>query len=97
MNTNKLIEKLENFFSQSEKKQREKSEKLRKIIDKLERKKAKLEIETLIVKKNDMISERYHELDRQLNVINNLIEKARLQIKQLQPDDSLPNNPDSQD
>ena len=96
MNTNKLIEKLENFFSQSEKKQREKSEKLRKIIDKLERKKAKLEIETLIEKKNDMTNERYHQLDRQLNVINNLIEKARLQINQPQPDDNLPNNSDSQ-
>jgi hypothetical protein len=96
MNTNKLITKLENFFSLSEKKQKEKSEKLLKIISKLERKKARLEIETLIEKENNMTSERYHELDSELNVIDKLIEKARSQISQPQADDSLPNNPDSQ-
>ena len=96
MNTNKLITKLEKFFSLPEKKQKEKSEKLLKIISKLEHKKARLEIETLIEKENDMTSERHHELDSELNVIDKLIEKARSQINQLQPDDILPNNPDNQ-
>ena len=94
MNTNKLITKLEKFFSLSEKKQKEKSEKILKIIDKLKHKKDKLEIKILIEKENDMTSERFHELNSQLNVINQLIEKARLQIRQLQPVDSLSNNPD---
>ena len=53
MDTNKLIGKLENFFDLSKNKQKDKRDKLLKIIDKLENKKSKLEVEVMEASKID--------------------------------------------
>ena len=85
MDTTKLVGKLEDFFDLSKKKQRKKHDKLVKIIGKLEKKKASLETE-LADEAGDVDGERYHELKRELQVISELIDKARQQEQASQPD-----------
>ena len=77
MSTNKLLEKLENFFDLSRQKQQKKHHKLLKIIEKLEDKKAGLEEELIAAGKADDTSARYHELDKELKVVSKLIKKAK--------------------
>lgn len=77
MGTAKLVEKLENFFDLSEKKQRKKHYKLLEIIEKLEKKQARLVHEVEQERKAGADSERYHELNRELDVISGLIRKAK--------------------
>jgi uncharacterized protein involved in exopolysaccharide biosynthesis len=74
MGTNKLVEKLEDFFDLSKKKQRKKHDKLLKIINKLEKKQSRLKQK---VKKADADSSRYQDLERELQVISSLISKAK--------------------
>jgi len=76
MDTAKLVGKLEDFFDLSKKKQRKKHDKLSKIIGKLEEKKTSLEIE---LAGRDANGERYHDLKQELQVISDLIGKARQQ------------------
>ena len=76
MDTSKLIDKLENFFDLSKKKQRKKHDKLVKIIHKLEKKKSRLEHKARKEKEIDAASSRYHDLERELQVISKLISKA---------------------
>ena len=83
MGTNKLIEKLEDFFGLSEKKQQKKREKLLKIIRKLEEKKIALEQDVVEESEIDETSARYHELNHQLKVLSKLIKKAKKQEAQL--------------
>ena len=78
MDTTKLVGKLEDFFDLSKKKQRKKHDKLLKIIGKLEDKKASLEAE-LVEEAGDVDGERYRDLKRELEVISELIDKARQQ------------------
>ena len=77
MGTTKLIEKLEKFFDLSEKKQREKHEKLQEIIHKLEKKKSALEKKLQKERKINATSSRYQGLERKLLVITRLINKAK--------------------
>ena len=77
MGTNKLVEKLEDFFDLSKKKQRKKHDKLLKIINKLERKKFRLERKAQKEREFDSTSSRYQELERELLVISRLISKAK--------------------
>ncbi len=84
MDTTKLVGKLENFFDLSKKKQRKKLDKLLKIIGKLEEKKAALEAE---LAGSDPQSDRYQEFEQELQVVTELIDKARQQEQANQPDD----------
>ena len=77
MGTNKLIDKLEDFFDLSKKKQRKKHDKLLKIIRKLNRKKSVLEQRLQKEKESDAGSSRYQDLERELQVISGLISKAQ--------------------
>ena len=77
MGTNKLVEKLEDFFDLSKKKQRKKHDKLLKIINKLEKKKYRLEHKAQKEKETDATSSRYRDLERELQVISSLISKAK--------------------
>ena len=77
MGTAKLIEKLEDFFDLSRKKQRKRHDKLERIIDKLEKKQRKLERELEQARKKGSDSEAYHELIREMDVISDLIRKAK--------------------
>jgi hypothetical protein len=85
MDTTKLVGKLEDFFDLSKKKQRKKHDKLLKIIGKLEKKKAPLETE-LAEEAGDANGERYRDLKRKLQVISELIDKARQQEHASQPE-----------
>jgi hypothetical protein len=76
MGTSKLIDKLEDYFDLSKKKQRKKHDKLVKIIHKLEKKKSRLEHKALREKEIDATSSRYHDVERELRVISKLISKA---------------------
>ena len=77
MDTNKLIGKLESFLDLSTKKQKDKHDKLLKIIQNLENKKVKLEIEVMEESKNDETSNRYLELSKELKVLSELVKKAK--------------------
>ena len=77
MGTNKLVEKLEDFFDLSKKKQRKKHKKLLKIISKLEKKKSRLEEKAHKERASDATSRRYQNLERELLVISRLINKAK--------------------
>ena len=76
MDTAKLVGKLEEFFDLSKKKQRKKHDKLLKIIARLNEKKAALEVE---LAGGDAQSERHRELEQELQVMSELIDKARQQ------------------
>jgi len=77
MDTNKLVGKLEEFFDLSKMKQKDKHNKLLKIIEKLESKKSRLEVEVMEESKNDETSTRYQDLSKELKVISELIKKAK--------------------
>jgi hypothetical protein len=77
MDTNKLIGKLEDFFDLSKNKQKDKHDKLLKIIEKLENKKVKLEIEVMEESKNDETSNQYYDLSKELKVLSELVKKAK--------------------
>jgi hypothetical protein len=79
MDTAKLVGKLEEFFDLSKKKQRKKHDKLLKIIGNLEDKKSSLEIELAEEAGKDVNGERYLALKQELQVISDLIDKARQQ------------------
>ena len=77
MGTSKLVEKLEKFFDLSKEKQQKKHEKLLKIINKLEKKKSRLEQKAQQEGVIDSTSSGYQDLERELQVISSLISKAR--------------------
>ena len=77
MGTNKLIGKLEDFFDLSKNKQKDKHDKLLRIIEKLETKKVKLEIEVMEESKKDETSNRYLDLSKELKVLSELVKKAK--------------------
>ena len=96
MDTAKLVGKLEEFFDLSKKKQRKKHDKLLKIIDKLNEKKSMLEIELTAEAGNDPQSQRYQDLEQELQVISELIDKARQQDEDNQADADGDNGPGSE-
>ncbi len=77
MGTAKLIEKLDEFFDLSERKQHKKHDKLLKIIRKLEKKKSRLEQKAQKEREIDAASSRYQALEQKLLVISKLISKAK--------------------
>jgi Mg2+ and Co2+ transporter CorA len=76
MNTSKLIKKVEEFFDFPKKKQKKKHDKFLKIINKLERKRSKIEAELVEEERRDESSDRYQELSHELTVVARLIKKA---------------------
>lgn len=70
----RLVGKLEKILDLSNKKQRKKHSRLLKIIDKLEKKQDCLQTEM----RQEPDSKRYHDLIRKLDVISELIAKAKL-------------------
>ena len=76
MGTNKLVEKLEEFFNLSKKKQLKKHEKLQKIIRELEKKKSKLEHNMQKEREIDATGSRYLALQQKSLVISRLICRA---------------------
>ena len=83
MDTNKLVGKLERFFDLSKMKQKDKHDKLIKIIGKLEEKRSRLEVEVMEESKRDETTTRYHDLSKELKVISELIKKAKKKILSL--------------
>jgi 7-keto-8-aminopelargonate synthetase-like enzyme len=77
MGINKLWHKLDNFLDLSKQKQEKKHNKLLNIITKLEAKKLELEQEVIDESKVDDTSNKYLELSKKLNVVSNLIRKAK--------------------
>jgi hypothetical protein len=77
MGTNKLLEKLEDFFDLTENKQRKKHHRLVKIIHELEEKQSRLEQTALIEREIDASSSRSQDLERELVVVSGLICKAK--------------------
>jgi hypothetical protein len=88
MNTNKLVEKLQDFFNLSTKKQIKKHDKLLKIIDKLERKKDRLEQELVEVSEINATGVRYHDLRQELSVIGKMLRKAKEMAVSISPKDA---------
>ena len=76
MNTSKLIKKVEEFFDFPKKKQKKKHDKFLKIINKLERKRSKIETELVEEERRDESSDRYQELSHEITVVARLIKKA---------------------
>ena len=77
MSTSKLVEKLESFYNLSKSKQEKKHDKLLKIIEKLEEKRASLQQEMIKESEIDETSSTYQDLSKELIIINKLIKKAK--------------------
>jgi Mg2+ and Co2+ transporter CorA len=71
------MEKLESFYNLSKSKQEKKYDKLLKIIEKLEEKRASLQQEVIKESEIDETSSTYHDLSKELIIINKLIKKAK--------------------
>jgi hypothetical protein len=76
MNLNKLVNSLEEFFDLSGKKQKKKRDKLIKIINKLENKKANLKKQVQKESKNHKGSKQAQSLCREFKVVTKLLKKA---------------------
>jgi len=77
MNIKKIMKKLDNYFDLSKTNQKEKHDKLLKIIDNLEQKKSELKAVMVIESEIDETSEKFHDLQKELEVIAKLLKKAR--------------------
>ena len=77
MNIKEVMQKLDDYFDLSNKKQKEKHDKLLQIITRLEQKKSELKSEMIIESEKDTTSEEFHDLQKELKVISRLLKKAR--------------------
>lgn len=77
MNLEKIKNKLSDIFQAPYHNQGEIHDKLTRIIHKLERKKNTLKEEMIIQGEQDETSERYYELEKEYQVVNKLLKKAR--------------------
>ena len=77
MNIKEVMQKLDDYFDLSKKKQKEKHDKLLQIITRLEQKKSELKTEMIIESEKDNTSEEFHDLQKELKVISRLLKKAR--------------------
>ena len=80
MKIKSLMENIEGFFDLSKKKQRDKSEKLRKMIESLEYKKADIKKEIRKEAKRDKKSKDCYNLCKEFKAINKLLKKAKKRI-----------------
>ncbi len=79
MNIKKVMQKLDDYFDLSKKKQKEKHDKLLQIIARLEQKKSELKAEMIVESEKDTTTEDFHDLQKELKVISKLLKKARQQ------------------
>jgi acyl-CoA reductase-like NAD-dependent aldehyde dehydrogenase len=79
MNIKKVMQKLDDYFDLSKKKQKEKHDKLLQIIERLEQKKSELKAEMIVESEKDTTTEDFHDLQKELKVISKLLKKARQQ------------------
>ena len=77
MNIKEVMQKLDDYFDLSNKKQKEKHDKLLQIITRLEQNKSELKTEMIIESEKDNTSEEFHDLQKELKVISRLLKKAR--------------------
>lgn len=77
MNIKEVMQKLDDYFDLSKKKQKEKHDKLLQIITRLEQNKSELKTEMIIESEKDNTSEEFHDLQKELKVISRLLKKAR--------------------
>ncbi len=77
MNIKESMQKLDDYFNLSKKKQNEKHDKLLKIINNLEQKKSELKAVMIIESEKDETSEEFYNLKKELKVISKLLKKAR--------------------
>ena len=77
MNIKESMQKLDEYFDLSKKKQNEKHDKLLKIINNLEQKKSELKAVMIIESEKDETSEEFYNLTKELKVISKLLKKAR--------------------
>ncbi len=77
MNIKESMQKLDEYFDLSKKKQNEKHDKLLKIINNLEQKKSELKAVMIIESEKDETSEEFYNLKKELKVISKLLKKAR--------------------
>ena len=77
MNIKEVMQKLDDYFDLSKKKQKEKHDKLLQIITRLEQNKSELKTEMIIESEKDNTSEEFHDLQKELKVIARLLKKAR--------------------
>ena len=77
MNIRESMQKLDEYFDLSKKKQNEKHDKLLKIINNLEQKKSELKAVMIIESEKDETSEEFYNLKKELQVISKLLKKAR--------------------
>ena len=77
MNIKESMQKLDEYFDLSKKKQNEKHDKLVKIINNLEQKKSELKAVMIIESEKDETSEEFYNLKKELKVISKLLKKAR--------------------
>ena len=77
MNIKESMQKLDEYFDLSKKKQNEKHDKLLKIISNLEQKKSELKAVMIIESEKDETSEEFYNLKKELKVLSKLLKKAR--------------------
>ncbi|MBT3203973.1 MAG: hypothetical protein HOM14_14050 [Gammaproteobacteria bacterium] len=77
MSIKKMIDKLDEYFDMSKKKQKKKSEKIVKIISKLKDKESELKAELVEQSEKDDTSEKYYDLEKELKIITKLLIKAK--------------------
>ncbi|NOQ88974.1 MAG: hypothetical protein GQ550_08630 [Gammaproteobacteria bacterium] len=77
MNIKKVMQKLDDYFDLSKKKQKEKREKLLQIIARLEQKRSELKAVMVMESEKDETSEEFYNLDKELIVIKKLLKKAK--------------------
>lgn len=77
MKIKKIMQKLDEYFDLSKKKQNEKHDKLLKIINNLEQKKSELKAERVLESERDDTSEEFHNLQKEIKVISKLLKKAK--------------------
>lgn len=71
------MQKLDEYFDLSKKKQKEKREKLLQIIARLEQKKSEIKAVMVMESEKDETSEEFYNLDKELIVIKKLLKKAK--------------------
>ncbi len=77
MRINKMMQKLDDYFSLSKIKQNEKHDKLLKIINNLQEKKSDLKAEMIVESEKDDTSEEFYKLQKKLKVVSKLLKKAK--------------------
>lgn len=83
MSIKNILSQFDEFFDLSKKKQRKKLDKLSKIIESLEEKKALLKIEIQKESKINKASKKIYNTCKEFKVISKLIKKAKKQEKKL--------------